>query len=60
VLAKALYQKYVIDAATKPTNKEFKTLLVKEAGLTPAGSSTYAYNLDKVHQLLIKEGRSKK
>lgn len=59
-IAKALYQKYVVEAVEKPTNKAFKALLVKEAGLTLSGSSTYAYNMDKQLQLLIKEGKSKK
>lgn len=60
VLAQALYQKYVVDAEVKPTNKEFKEMLVKECGMTMAGASTYAYNCDKDLKLLSKASKGGK
>lgn len=60
VLAQAMYQKHVVEATDKPTNKWFKELLVKELGMTTAGASTYAFNVDSKLKLLVKESRGKK
>lgn len=55
--AAALYKKHVIDAEVKPTNMWFKELLVKELGMTASGASTYAFDCDKDHRLLVKRQR---
>lgn len=60
VLAAALYQKYVVEATEKPTNAWFKELLVKELGMSSAGASTYAYNCDAEHKMLVKATKGKK
>lgn len=60
VLAAALYEKYVINVVDKPTNQWFKQLLIDELGMTSGGATTYAYNCDAQHKMLVKEGRAKK
>lgn len=57
VLAAALYEKYVVLPEVKPTNAWFKELLVKELGMTSAGASTYAYNMDAQKKLLVKASK---
>ena len=59
VLAQALYQKYVVEPAEKPTNVWFKQLLSKELKMSDAGASTYAFNCDRELQLLVKASRKK-
>lgn len=60
VLAAELYKKFVVEAEVKPTNAWFKELLVKELGMTSAGASTYAYNMDAEHKMLVKATKGKK
>ena len=47
VLAQELYAKYVVEATVPLTNVEFIALLMKELGMSLAGSRTYAYNCKK-------------
>ncbi len=57
VLAAALYEKHVLKADVKPTNAWFKELLCKELGMSGAGASTYAYNCDAGHNMLVKASK---
>lgn len=47
VLAMELYSKYVVDADTPLTNREFVQLLIDQLGMTKAGANTYAANCKK-------------
>jgi hypothetical protein len=47
LLAIALYEKHVKNAATPLTNQEFIAVLVKELGMSKAGATTYNYNMKK-------------
>jgi hypothetical protein len=47
VLAAELYALHVTNATTPMTNQEFIAVLMKELGMTKAGSTTYAYNCRK-------------
>ena len=47
IIAEEMYKKYVLNASTPLSNKEFIQLLVKEAQFTQAGATTYRYNLAK-------------
>lgn len=61
VLAKALYQKRVIDAGVPVTNQEYIKMLCDELGMTKAGATTYAWNIDKqMGNKLVKKQRGAK
>lgn len=47
VLAIALYEKHVLNAATPVDNQGFIAILMKELGMTKAGATTYNYNMKK-------------
>ena len=50
ILAVELYKKHVTEAEKPVTNQEFIAILMKELGMTKAGSTTYAYNCKKAAQ----------
>lgn len=61
VLAKALYQKRVIDSGVAVTNQEFIKMLCEELGMTKAGATTYAWNIDnQMGNKLVKKQRGSK
>lgn len=47
ILAIALYEKHVKNAAAPATNQEFIAILMSELGMTKAGATTYNYNMKK-------------
>lgn len=47
ILAVALYEKHVINAATPVDNQGFIAILMKELGMSKAGATTYNYNMKK-------------
>lgn len=52
VLADELFRTKVLEASEPLTSQQFIQLLVSEVKLTPAGASTYRYNLWKKHGML--------
>jgi hypothetical protein len=47
ILAIALYEKHVKNAATPVDNQGFIAILMKELGMSKAGATTYNYNMKK-------------